>query len=280
VLLLEHVIAHRDPDDEACVSGRSARLGDAAEGAPRWTERVVFADAAARRAFRVERADSSRTANPATTANPGPDPNPNPNRTSVSFSRRRRRFRNPSEESFVGSVPETVEGCDLVRAFPGPPETAATLRAVSQALASDAARRREGSRRPSAASRDAGASGDGGCVAGKAIGASLAAGGDATVRARRVRTELERELERALECDAERFSVDVDVDFKRGRRRVRLTFTSVPMDALGCPATLVRTRDLTEEACEHARVSRRATAWSDAAAEIQFQPPATKRARR
>jgi signal transduction histidine kinase len=62
--------------------------------------------------------------------------------------------------------------------------------------------------------------------------------------------------------------VEIDADFVDGRRRVELSFTNVPMDALGCPATLVHVRDVTEEH-ESRRLLMRAKVRSDAAVEAK-----------
>ena len=105
------------------------------------TEKVVFANAAAKRMMRVgclarrqsgERCASADVSWRETRDATGPNASP-----AIS-----RRVRNPSAESFVQHPPRVVEGLDLVRAFPGPPETAATLARVSELLAEDAARRR------------------------------------------------------------------------------------------------------------------------------------------
>ena len=62
--------------------------------------------------------------------------------------------------------------------------------------------------------------------------------------------------------------VEIDADFVDGRRRVELSFTNVPMDALGCPATLVHVRDVTEEH-ESRRLLMCAKVRSDAAVEAK-----------
>ena len=252
------------------------------------TEKVVFANAAAKRMMRVgclarrqsgERCASADVSWRETRDATGPNASP-----AIS-----RRVRNPSAESFVQHPPRVVEGLDLVRAFPGPPETAATLARVSQLLAEDAARRRhrhacecgevcensealmQGKARKESSSQSR----------------SLARSGSTKSMLMDTEDEdaeilspvegLSREIGERARDDAGNGSplweralapVEIDADFVDGRRRVELSFTNVPMDALGRTATLVHVRDVTEE-YESRRLLVREKARSDAAVEAK-----------
>jgi signal transduction histidine kinase/CheY-like chemotaxis protein len=255
-------------------------------GLPGATNTVVFANAAAKRMLRADvnyvdvRNQKWGEKRRATGTEPPPPPSP------IS-----RMFRNPSEESFVPRVPRGVEGLDLVRAFPGPPETAATLARVSALLAKDAARRRsrragehgevcentealmqgkarksqEQSREHSSQSQSLARSASTKSIPMDTEGESVSgeSGG-------RVREDLGTTSERLRKCApaTPMAPVEIDADFVDGRRRVELSFTNVPMDALGCPATLVHVRDVTEEH-ESRRMLMNAKARSDAAVEAK-----------
>lgn len=251
-------------------------------GVPRATNTVVFANAAAKRMLRadVDDVDVRNQKWGETRRATGTEPPP-------SSSPMSRVFRNPSEESFVPRVPRGVEGLDLVRAFPGPPETAATLARVSALLAKDAARRRsrragergevcentealmqgkarrsrERSREHSSQSRSAST---------KSIPMDTEDESVSGESGGRVREDLGTTSERLRKCApaAPMAPVEIDADFVDGRRRVELSFTNVPMDALGCPATLVHVRDVTEEH-ESRRMLMNAKARSDAAVEAK-----------
>lgn len=194
--------------------------------------------------------------------------------------------RNFSEESFVPRPSPGVEGLDLVRAFPGPPETAVTLERVSELLAQDAARRRS----YRAAERIEVCENTEALMQGKAR-KEHSAKSLSLARSESTKSMLMDSKDASLEAvsgerdddDAgyvtplkkQRGSavaplapVEIDADFVDGRRRVELSFTNVPMDALGCPATLVHVRDVTEEH-ESRRLLMCAKVRSDAAVEAK-----------
>ena len=211
------------------------------------TERVVFANAAAKLML------SSRNSE-----------KPSPTRRTSRFSR------NLSEESFAPQIPQGVVGCDLAHAFPGPPETVAKLKWVSRILAEDAARRR---------SKRANALGDI-CDNTNALLESKARAESPSLGERRNSFQSmsfgeapasEQEWETRWKNTARAGpvpTVEIDADFPDGRRRIELSFTNVPMDALGCPATLVHARDITKD-FESKNALRRAKERSDAAVEAK-----------
>ena len=193
--------------------------------------------------------------------------------------------RNFSEESFVPRPSPGVEGLDLVRAFPGPPETAVTLKRVSELLAQDAARRRS----YRAAERIEVCENTEALMQGKAR-KEHSAKSLSLARSESTKSMLMDSKDASLEAvsgerddddagyvtpEKQRGSavaplapVEIDADFVDGRRRVELSFTNVPMDALGCPATLVHVRDVTEEH-ESRRLLMCAKVRSDAAVEAK-----------
>ena len=220
------------------------------------TEKVVFANAAAKRMMRVG--------------------------SLATRQRGERRagamFRNPSEESFVLPPPRGVEGLDLIRAFPGPPETAATLARVSDRLVEDAVRRRScraGERGEVCENTET-------LMQGKArkenSSQSPSLAHSASISAS-IRMDTEDEGAEPVSSEGQSGErggkaflplapVEIDADFVDGRRRIELSFTTVPMDALGRPTTLVHVRDVTEE-YESRRMLMRAKSRSDAAVEAK-----------
>ena len=283
VLLLEHAEKReRFSQDEYAAA---ATLRDAPRAA---SGTVVFANAAAKRMLRAEplagqarggeccpSADVSGMETCDATGAEAPAPPPVSGLS-----------RNFSEESFVPRPSPGVEGLDLVRAFPGPPETAVTLERVSELLAQDAARRRS----YRAAERIEVCENTEALMQGKAR-KEHSAKSLSLARSESTKSMLMDSKDASLEAvsgerdddDAgyvtplkkQRGSavaplapVEIDADFVDGRRRVELSFTNVPMDALGCPATLVHVRDVTEER-ESRRLLMCAKVRSDAAVEAK-----------
>ena len=283
VLLLEHAEKReRFSQDEYAAA---ATLRDAPRAA---SGTVVFANAAAKRMLHAEplagqarggeccpSADVSGMETCDTTGTEAPAPAP------VSGLSRKL-----SEESFVPRPPRSVEGLDLVRAFPGPPETAVTLERVSELLAQDAARRRShraGERSEVCENTEALMQGKArkehstkslSLARSESTKSMLVDSKDASLEAVSGErddddagyvTPLEKKRGSAVVPLA---PVEIDADFVDGRRRVELSFTNVPMDALGCPATLVHVRDVTEEH-ESRRLLMCAKVRSDAAVEAK-----------
>ena len=283
VLLLEHAEKReRFSQDEYAAA---ATLRDAPRAA---SGTVVFANAAAKRMLHAEplagqarggeccpSADVSGMETCDTTGAEAPAPPP------VSGLSRKL-----SEESFVPRPPRSVEGLDLVRAFPGPPETAVTLERVSELLAQDAARRRShraGERSEVCENTEALMQGKArkehstkslSLARSESTKSMLVDSKDASLEAVSGErddddagyvTPLEKKRGSAVVPLA---PVEIDADFVDGRRRVELSFTNVPMDALGCPATLVHVRDVTEEH-ESRRLLMCAKVRSDAAVEAK-----------
>ena len=283
VLLLEHAEKReRFSQDEYAAA---ATLRDAPRAA---SGTVVFANAAAKRMLHAEplagqarggeccpSADVSGMETCDTTGAEAPAPPP------VSGLSRKL-----SEESFVPRPPRSVEGLDLVRAFPGPPETAVTLERVSELLAQDAARRRShraGERSEVCENTEALMQGKArkehstkslSLARSESTKSMLVDSKDASLEAVSGErddddagyvTPLEKKRGSAV---APLAPVEIDADFVDGRRRVELSFTNVPMDALGCPATLVHVRDVTEEH-ESRRLLMCAKVRSDAAVEAK-----------
>ena len=200
----------------------------------RSTERVVFANTAAKRMLRSR------------------------------FSRRA-----ATESSLnTGRIQAEADvGCDLIAAFPGPPETLAKLKRVSKILADDASRRRV--RRANALT---------GCddtqpridlarypsfqtlASFESTALDAPRGADGAQDHEEEEWE-ERWMNRGVAVVP---TLEIDADFRDSRRRIELSFTNVPMDAIGCPATLVHARDVTETH-EAKRALIRAKAAADAA---------------
>ena len=283
VLLLEHAEKReRFSQDEYAAA---ATLRDAPRAA---SGTVVFANAAAKRMLRAEPlagqarggecCPSADVSGMETCDTMGAEAPPPPPVSGLS--------RKLSEESFVPRPPRSVEGLDLVRAFPGPPETAVTLERVSELLAQDAARRRShrtGERSEVCENTEALMQGKArkehstkslSLARSESTKSMLVDSKDASLEAASGErddddagyvTPLKKKRGSAV---APLAPVEIDADFVDGRRRVELSFTNVPMDALGCPATLVHVRDVTEER-ESRRLLMCAKVRSDAAVEAK-----------
>ena len=283
VLLLEHAEKReRFSQDEYAAA---ATLRDAPRAA---SGTVVFANAAAKRMLRAEPlagqarggecCPSADVSGMETCDMMGAEAPPPPPVSGLS--------RKLSEESFVPRPPRSVEGLDLVRAFPGPPETAVTLERVSELLAQDAARRRShrtGERSEVCENTEALMQGKArkehstkslSLARSESTKSMLVDSKDASLEAASGErddddagyvTPLKKKRGSAV---APLAPVEIDADFVDGRRRVELSFTNVPMDALGCPATLVHVRDVTEER-ESRRLLMCAKVRSDAAVEAK-----------